>query len=87
MENQELLKALLEVAENAGIEVRQAALGGQGGGLCVLRGEKILFIDVSADFAEEIAQTAQALAQIEDLEQKYLLPQVRQELQKYQKNP
>jgi len=87
MEDQLLLQALLEVAEKAGIEVRQAALGGQGGGLCVLRGKKILFIDVSADLAEEIARTAEALADLEDLEQQYLLPQVRQVLQKHQKNP
>ncbi|MCP4712815.1 MAG: hypothetical protein GY869_29665 [Planctomycetes bacterium] len=84
MDDQLLLKALLEVAENADIEVRQAALGGEGGGLCVLRGKKILFVDISADLAEEIARTAQALAQIADLEQQYLLPQVRQVLQKHQ---
>jgi len=86
MEDELLLQALLEVAENAGIEVRQTALGGQGGGLCVLRGKKILFVDVSADLAEEIARTAEALAQLEDLEQHYLLPQVRQALRKYQQN-
>ena len=86
MEDQLLFKALLEVAENVGIEVRQAVLGGEGGGLCVLRGKKILFVDVSADLAEEIARTAEALAQLEDLEQHYLLPQVRQALRKYQQN-
>ena len=83
MQSQELLTALLELAESAGLEVRKEYLGGDGGGLCILRGKRILFVDSAADSAEQIAHTAQALARLPELATMYVLPQVREELDKY----
>ena len=84
MQRQELLTALLELAESAGLEVRKEYLGGEGGGLCLLRGKRILFLDTAADTAEQVARTAAALADLPELEAMYVLPQVREELDKYQ---
>ena len=84
MQSQELFTALLELAENAGLEVRKEYLGGEGGGLCILRGKRILFLDTAADAAEQVARTAAALAKLPELDTMYVLPQVREELDKYQ---
>ena len=43
------INTLISLAEEMGIEVRQAALGGDGGGLCTIRGERVLFVDTTAD--------------------------------------
>jgi len=83
MQAQELLTALLELAENAGLEVRKEYLGGEGGGLCILRGKRILFLDTAADTAEQVAHTAAALSKLPELDTMYVLPQVREELDKY----
>jgi len=78
MDGQELMAALLEVAERAGLEVRQAALSGEGGGVCTVRGRRILFVDVLADTGEQLARTAAALAELPELDGLYVVPQVRQ---------
>ncbi|MBN1845435.1 MAG: hypothetical protein JW810_07100 [Sedimentisphaerales bacterium] len=83
MNDPALLSALLELAEQVGLEVRQVPLGGEGGGLCRLRGKNILFVDQSAVPAEQVARTAAALAGLDELEDRYLVPQVRRELEKY----
>ena len=83
MQEQELLTALLDLADKVGLEVRKEYLDGEGGGLCILRGKRILFVDSAADSAEQIAHTAQALARQPELAMMYVLPQVREELEKY----
>ncbi len=83
MESQEILTSLLELAEQVELEVRQEALGGEGGGLCVLRGKNILFVDTMADPAEQIATTAEALAGLEKMDDVYVLPQIREILDEY----
>ncbi|MBN2377020.1 MAG: hypothetical protein JXD22_11495 [Sedimentisphaerales bacterium] len=74
---------LLDLAEQVELEVRQVALGGEGGGLCVLRGKNILFVDTMADAEEQIATTAQALAGLEKIDDMYVLPQIREILDKH----
>lgn len=74
---------MLELAEQVELEVRQEALGGEGGGLCVLRGKNILFVDTMADPAEQIATTAEALAGLEKMDDVYVLPQIREILDEY----
>ena len=83
MEHQALLSALLDLADQIGFEVRREYLGGDGGGLCRLRGKWVLFVDTGASVAEQLAQAASALANREELESKYLLPQVRQVLDEF----
>jgi hypothetical protein len=84
MQNQELISAMLDLAENAGLEVRKEYFDGDGGGLCILRGKRILFVDTAADAAEQVARTAAALAKLPELDTMFILPQIREELDKYQ---
>lgn len=74
------LNALVEVAEQIGIEVRAEPMGGEGGGLCRLRGRNVLFIDISADLATRYDRTVAAMAGMPELDQCFLLPEVRADL-------
>lgn len=68
---------LLEIAKRMGIVVRHAALGGSGGGLASLKGQRQLFIDLNAQPADQLEQTVQALARLAELETIYLRPDLR----------
>ena len=83
VDTQELLEQLLDLAEHFGFEVRHVGLGGSGGGLCRVHGKEVLFVDTQADLADQIARVAAALAHLEGIEDRYLLPQVREVLQLY----
>ena len=76
------LDALLELAEQLGIDVRAETMGGSGGGLCRLRGRQVLFVDTAADLATRYDRTLAAMAGLEGLDSHYLLPEVRQDIER-----
>jgi len=77
------LEEVLAAAEQCGIEVRRANLGGEGGGLCVIKGKQVLFVDTMADLETRFARTVEALATLEEIDQIYLRPEVREAIDKY----
>jgi len=81
------LESLLTLAEEIGIDVRAESMGGEGGGLCRLRGERILFVDISADLATRYDRTVAAMASLPELNDRYLPPEVRQDIEQYQSTP
>ena len=83
MEEQEVLTELLDLAEVLGLEIRRAALGGQGGGRCRVGVKEILFVDTDASSSERIARTAGALAEMGNLEDRFVLPQIREVIERY----
>lgn len=50
----ELLYAAIAVVERLGYEVRHENLGGHGGGLCELKGKKVLFVDLTQGPFEQL---------------------------------
>ena len=77
------LDALIELAQESGIAVRfgPSHLGvpdEAGGALVRLRDEEILFLDPRASVGDQIAATVAALADREELEQRYLPPHIRE---------
>ena len=76
------LEALCELAEDIGIEVRAEPMGGDGGGLCVLRGQRVLFVDTAADLANRYDHTLAAMAPLTELEQRYLVPELRHDIER-----
>lgn len=86
MDYAEKLDAILEAAERIGISVRREALGGEGGGYCLLRGRPVLFVDVQADAATRYERTIRALAPLPELDQVYLRPDVREDWERERKN-
>jgi hypothetical protein len=69
---------LLVLAERLGIAVRHAHLGGLGGGLAAFKGKRQLFIDLDADPADQLEQTAKAMAGVEGLADVFIRPDVRE---------
>jgi hypothetical protein len=75
------LDALLSLAEQLGIRVRREPLGGEGGGLCTLRGERFIFLDTSADLETRYERTLSALAGLSELERLYIVPEIREDIE------
>ena len=72
---------LLALAEKLGITVRHAHLGGNGGALAQFKGKRELFIDLDADPAEQLEQTAKAMSGLEGIEHMFVHPDVRELLE------
>lgn len=82
MDVQARLDILLARAEEMGIEVRRVALGGEGGGLCVVKGRRVLFVDTLADPATRYDRTVAALAGVREAGDRFLPPEVREDLER-----
>jgi hypothetical protein len=61
MHTVELLEHGLNLATRLGYQIRQEFLGDGGGGGCVLRGKKILFLDLALGPAEQLDQVIETL--------------------------
>jgi hypothetical protein len=83
MELQRKLDALVELAGQIGLEIRREPLGGEGGGYCVVRGRRVLFIDTTADLPTCYDRTAAAIARLGEIEQRYLPPEIREDIERY----
>jgi hypothetical protein len=82
MELSSRLSQLLSLAEELDIDVRVASMGGEGGGLCVLKGQHVLFVDLTADLATRYERTLTSMADLPELENRFLPPEIRQDLEK-----
>lgn len=74
---------MIELAKRLGVSVRHARLGGNGGGLANVKGQKQLFVDMDADPQDQIEQTAKALAAVGGLEAVFVRPDVRELIERY----
>ena len=80
MDLQSKLDALLALAEEIGLTIRYESLGGTGGGYCVLRDQRILFVDTAADLETRYERTLEALAPLSEIDQRYLRPEIREDI-------
>lgn len=78
MNEQNILDELLALLETNGVTIRNEPLGGSGGGLCSIKGQRIFFVDTQASSAVSAAMCAEAVSKVVDVEQIYVKPQVRQ---------
>ena len=77
MRTLELLDYLVDLARRLGYEIREEWLEGTGGGACVLKGKRIMFVDQSLPPSERVEQLANSLRGNVDLERIYVLPEAR----------
>jgi hypothetical protein len=82
MDLQARLDILIGLAQEAGLTIRREPLGGDGGGFCLIKGQRVLFIDTQADLETRYERTLQALAWLPELEQRYVPPEVRDDLER-----
>ena len=78
MNEQGILEELLALLETNDVTIRNEPLGGSGGGLCTIKGRRILFVDTEAPPIVTAAICAQSLPKVVDIEQIFIKPQVRQ---------
>jgi hypothetical protein len=69
---------MIDLAKRLGVAVRHARLGGNGGGLASVKGVPQLFVDLDADPADQIEQTARALSNLPGLDGVFVRPDVRE---------
>jgi hypothetical protein len=78
MNEQTILEELLALLEAHRVKIRREPLGGRGGGLAMMKGENIFFVDTEAPSAEVATLCAEAVTKLVDIEGIYLRPEVRQ---------
>ena len=78
MNEQQILEELVSILETNGVQVRDEPMDGHTGGLCILRGKRVFFLDSKASSADSALLCASAVVQSVDIEALYIKPQVRQ---------
>ncbi len=78
MDAETRLNAAFEVFKRLGIVVQREHLGGTGGGLCVVRGTRRVFLDLDSDLATQLEVVAAALRAVPELETVYVPPVLRE---------
>lgn len=81
MEMEQRLDALIRLAERAGIQVRHEPMEGSGGGMCVMRGQRVLFVDTSAPPDVRYERLVSELAGAVDLDAVYVVPALRRDIE------
>ena len=61
MHTVELLELGLAALKNMGYQIREECVGGNGGGSCMLRGQKWFFLDPTLDIPDQLDLVCQAL--------------------------
>lgn len=85
MNEQRILEELLTLLESNGVTIRSEPLAGSGGGLCTIKGENVFFVDTQAPSGEVGTLCAEAAAQLLDIEQLYIRPEVRRFIESHSK--
>ena len=78
MNEQSILDELLALLEANGVTIRNESLGGSGGGLCIIKGQRIFFVDTQASSIVSASICAEAVPKVVDVEQIFIKPQIRQ---------
>ena len=78
MNEQNILDELLALLEANGVTLRNEPLGGSGGGLCIIKGQRIFFVDTQASSIVSASICAEAVLKVVDVEQIFIKPQIRQ---------
>ena len=83
MDDLQLLSALIDLAEQMGVHVRQSPGGGRdhpGGALVRLKDREMLFLDPSAPVPDQISAAVNALKSKPELQDMFIAPEIRERL-------
>lgn len=85
MDSAHQLGVYYDLFEKFGVEMRSEHLGGDGCNLCALKGKRIMFIDLDADVATRLDCCASALAQLPQIDEVFIPPEIRELIDKIRK--
>ena len=74
MNEQSILDELLALLEANDVTIRNEPLGGSGGGLCTINGQRVYFVDTQAPSVVSAAICAEAVSKVVDVEQIFIKP-------------
>lgn len=80
-----LIDAIEQICERIDVEVRRAPLGGEGGGLCAIKGQKVLYLDTSADPLTQCEKCLADLASLPEIDNLHVAPFLREALDRARK--
>lgn len=75
------LEGVVTLFGRLGMDVRREHLGGDSGGLCVIRGRRVVFVDLDADLATRLDRCLQVLAGLPELDTVYVPPGLRERIE------
>jgi hypothetical protein len=83
MDDASLLSTLLDLTEELGISVRIISQAGDstehpGGSVVRLKGKEVVFLNSAASSVEQAVVVAEALSGHDEMQQRYLAPEIRQ---------
>lgn len=76
------IDAIAELCTRLGIDFREEALGGDGGGLCAVGKNRVLFVDRDADAPTRLERCLAALANVDELDAVFVPPIIRDQLER-----
>ena len=62
------------------VSVRQEPMGGDGGGVCLLKGQRVLFVDTMADLVTRCDRSLADLARLPEIDNVFIVPELRDEI-------
>jgi hypothetical protein len=77
MHKVELLEQAFEAIKGLGYQIREECVGGNGGGSCVLRGQKWFFVDPVLGIEDQLDLACEALRNDGDVRTEELPPELR----------
>lgn len=83
MNEYRILEELIGLLEQNGVTIRKEPLGGNGGGLCTVKEKSIFFVDIQASSTDMAVLCAEAVVEKVNIENIYILPEVRQFIEKH----
>jgi hypothetical protein len=86
MDISSIIEELIALLNRQQVEIRRASLGGNGSGLCRIRGKNIFFFDNEEEYAEIASKCASAVAELVDIETVYIKPELRDFIKKSAEN-
>ena len=86
MNEQRILEELLALLEANSVTIREEPLGGNGGGLCTIKGRQMFFVDTQAPSAVVAVLCAEVVPKVVDIDQVYIKPEVRQFIENHSTN-
>lgn len=75
-----MMEEIEQLCDRLGIEVRRAPLGGEGGGLCSIKGRHILYFDTSADALTQVERSISDLSSRSEIDHVQIAPFLRDAL-------